>query len=101
VRKKQLIQELKNTVNKLQELADEYEQAKELALTSPKEAIALAEILKAQGNIYAAKLRALKMFKEIEKLDIDIKNNKRKHEKQKAIQLKIEFTDLMEDNNEL
>lgn len=99
--KKKLKEQLSNTVKELDILIQEYNELKALAYDDPKKALAIAEILKAQSNLLATKTRALKMFKEIEKLDVEIKEKKNKKEgENKAIQLKIEFTDL-EANNEL
>lgn len=99
MRKKELAKKLKDTVVNIDVLLQEYEEVKQLAYDDPKKALALAEILKAQANLLATKVRALKVSKEIEKIDIEIKDKKEKKEN-KAIQLKIEFADL-EVNNEL
>ena len=92
--KRKLKKQLSNTVAELDALIQEYNELKALAYDDPKKASALAEILKAQSNLLATKTRALKMFKEIDKLDVEIREKQEKKEKDKPIQLKIEFIDL-------
>lgn len=92
--KRKLKKQLSNTIAELDTLIQEYNELKALAYDDPKKALALAEILKAQSNLLATKTRALKMFKEIDKLDVEIREKQEKKQASEPIQLKIEFVDL-------